>query len=109
MAERPTLAELTQYPPSYDGPEGAALAGVLSEVASVVTGSYPAGVAPRVRAHAGFAALVEEADLLMVRIEQASDPSEARQAFIDGAAGLIASVRLIDEAIALRSEAPAHG
>ena len=34
MADLPTLAALTQYPPAYDGPLGTQLANVLSEVAS---------------------------------------------------------------------------
>lgn len=36
MADLPVIAELVQYPPAYDGPEGDALADVLSEVASSV-------------------------------------------------------------------------
>lgn len=34
MADLPVIAELTQYPPAYDGPLGDQLADVLSEVAS---------------------------------------------------------------------------
>lgn len=89
------LVELYQYPETYNGPEGDALADLLSEVASAVVDHHAAGFGSPSEP-LSKALVSDEVTRIRYPVIAAKSPQEARRALVDGARRCVALVRRID-------------